>query len=83
MPREPKTLKEWNHFRMNSGYILPVPTMKYLYWFYSKFPDTCTTCEGAGVIGAVMVIPDLGLILEEVRCPHCYGDGVMGWYSLN
>ena len=83
MSRRPRTLKEWNLFRMASGYVIPCRNAEVLYWFYEKYPDLCVVCSGEGLIDAGIVTP-FGIIVERgTLCPACRGAGSEPWYSTN
>jgi hypothetical protein len=82
MNPNPRNLKEWNLFRMASGYVYPTPTLEQLYWFIDRYPDECIICRGAGEVRVGIATP-FGILVEKGLCPACHGEGVEGWYSTN
>ena len=82
MSRRPRTLKEWNLFRMASGYVVPCRSIDVLYRLYERYPDLCLMCAGTGRVSVGMMTP-FGILVEHGMCPSCRGEGEAGWYSVN
>jgi hypothetical protein len=79
----PKTFKEWNLYRMASGYIHPCPDLDTLYEYFDNYPDICLICGGSGQVGVGMFIPNAGIVVQWGPCPACDGVGENGWYCVN